>query len=253
MLAVHGGHANLRAHGSLGYRYRNYAVQVVVFAREEGVLFHVQHYVQISGWAAKGADFARSGKANSRSVFDARGDLRVYGSLAQNAAFAFAFWARIGDDAACALAGGTGASDAEESLLIADLTVAVAGAASGGALPWRRTGAATVFAGLVAANRNLGLRAEERLLKLEGQVLAEIGAALNPVAAAATGATAEHVAEAEEFTEDVALSEANRNPDARAFAALMRRIREVDSNAHTVIMMQVENEVGVTPQGGDRS
>ncbi|MGD0872710.1 MAG: DUF5597 domain-containing protein [Bryobacteraceae bacterium] len=47
--------------------------------------------------------------------------------------------------------------------------------------------------------------------------------------------------------------EANRNADARAFAALMRRIREVDSDAHTVIMMQVENEVGVIPDARDHS
>ena len=38
--------------------------------------------------------------------------------------------------------------------------------------------------------------------------------------------------------------EANWKADARAFAALMRHIREVDGEAHTVIMMQVENEVG---------
>ena len=41
------------------------------------------------------------------------------------------------------------------------------------------------------------------------------------------------------------LSDVNRDADARAFAALMRHIREVDGDAHTVIMMQVENEVGV--------
>jgi len=40
-------------------------------------------------------------------------------------------------------------------------------------------------------------------------------------------------------------SEANRNADAKAFAAVMRHIREVDSVAHTVIAIQVENEVGV--------
>ncbi len=40
-------------------------------------------------------------------------------------------------------------------------------------------------------------------------------------------------------------SEANREADARAFAALMRHLREVDGTKHTVIMMQVENEVGV--------
>ena len=38
--------------------------------------------------------------------------------------------------------------------------------------------------------------------------------------------------------------EANWKADANAFAATMRHIREVDGEAHTVIMMQVENEVG---------
>jgi beta-galactosidase GanA len=47
--------------------------------------------------------------------------------------------------------------------------------------------------------------------------------------------------------------DANRIADARAFAALMRRIKEVDSDAHTVIMVQVENEVGVIPDARDHS
>jgi len=41
--------------------------------------------------------------------------------------------------------------------------------------------------------------------------------------------------------------------DARAFAALMRNIREVDGEVHTVLMMQVENEVGVLGDSRDRS
>jgi beta-galactosidase GanA len=49
------------------------------------------------------------------------------------------------------------------------------------------------------------------------------------------------------------LSQANREADARAFAALMRRIREVDGDIHTVILMQVENEVGVIPDARDYS
>jgi len=40
------------------------------------------------------------------------------------------------------------------------------------------------------------------------------------------------------------LSRANRDADAKAFAAVMRHIREVDTT-HTVIAMQLENEVGV--------
>jgi len=50
-----------------------------------------------------------------------------------------------------------------------------------------------------------------------------------------------------------AFSEANRDADARAFAAFMRRIREVDGDAHTVIMVQVENEVGMIPDARDHS
>jgi hypothetical protein len=49
------------------------------------------------------------------------------------------------------------------------------------------------------------------------------------------------------------LSDTNRDADARAFAALMKHIREVDGDAHTVIMMQVENEVGVLGVSRDRS
>ena len=41
--------------------------------------------------------------------------------------------------------------------------------------------------------------------------------------------------------------------DARAFAAVMRHIREVDRSAHTVLMMQVENEVGVLGDSRDRT
>ncbi|MBP7571733.1 MAG: DUF5597 domain-containing protein [Acidobacteria bacterium] len=46
---------------------------------------------------------------------------------------------------------------------------------------------------------------------------------------------------------------ANRDADARAFAALMRHLREVDGGRHTVIMVQVENEIGMIPEARDRS
>ena len=49
------------------------------------------------------------------------------------------------------------------------------------------------------------------------------------------------------------LRNANRDADARAFAALMKHIREVDGDSHTVIMMQVENEVGVLGVSRDHS
>jgi len=48
-------------------------------------------------------------------------------------------------------------------------------------------------------------------------------------------------------------SDATRDADARAFAAVMQHIREIDSRNHTVIMMQVENEVGVLGDARDHS
>jgi hypothetical protein len=47
--------------------------------------------------------------------------------------------------------------------------------------------------------------------------------------------------------------DATRDADARAFAALMRHIKEVDGRDRTVIMVQVENEVGVLGDSRDRS
>jgi beta-galactosidase GanA len=48
-------------------------------------------------------------------------------------------------------------------------------------------------------------------------------------------------------------SAASRDADAKAFAALMRHLREVDGKIHTVVMIQVENEVGVLRDSRDRS
>jgi len=48
-------------------------------------------------------------------------------------------------------------------------------------------------------------------------------------------------------------SDANRDADARAFAALMKHIKEVDSQQHTVIMVQLQNEVGMHGDSRDRS
>jgi len=46
-------------------------------------------------------------------------------------------------------------------------------------------------------------------------------------------------------------SDENRNMDTRAFAALMKYIRTVDGTNHTVIMVQVENEIGMIPDARD--
>jgi beta-galactosidase GanA len=49
------------------------------------------------------------------------------------------------------------------------------------------------------------------------------------------------------------LSDNNLQADVRAFQALMKHIREFDGNDHTVIMVQVENELGMMPSARDYS
>jgi hypothetical protein len=48
-------------------------------------------------------------------------------------------------------------------------------------------------------------------------------------------------------------SKAVRDADATAFAKLMGHLRSVDGDRHTVLMVQVENEVGVIPESRDHS
>jgi beta-galactosidase GanA len=48
-------------------------------------------------------------------------------------------------------------------------------------------------------------------------------------------------------------STTNRDADARAFSALMKHIRAIDGSEHTVVMVQVENEIGMIPSARDHS
>jgi hypothetical protein len=49
------------------------------------------------------------------------------------------------------------------------------------------------------------------------------------------------------------LSDTNKDADGKAFAALMRHIKEIDSRERTIIMMQIENKPGLAGQTRDRS
>ena len=50
-----------------------------------------------------------------------------------------------------------------------------------------------------------------------------------------------------------ALSQNNLNADTAAFVALMKHLRAIDAAQHTVLMIQVENEIGMIPKARDFS
>ena len=177
-------------------------MQVVTFTLEKRMFLNVQHDVEIAGGAAMCAGLAQPGEADACSILDSGGNLCVHCPLAQHAAFAFALGTRIGDDAACALARGTGASHAEESLLVANLAAPATGSAGDGSLAGSRTRAAAVLAGLVAANRNVGLHTKSGFFEFERDIFTQVGTALGSGAPA--GAAPEKVSETEKVPEDLA-------------------------------------------------
>src|SRR5208337_4997944 len=138
--------------------------------------------IQIARRPAKRARFAESGKANARAVLDSRGHLRFDHTLAQQAAFASALRARIGDYAARTLAGWASARDAKEALLIAHLAASVARLTMDRGFAGRCAGTAARVARLMAANTHLPLGAEHRFAKFQMQVFTQIGPALGAAA-----------------------------------------------------------------------
>jgi hypothetical protein len=106
-------------------------MEVIALARKERMILHVKNNVEVACRPAKLADFSCSREADPGSVFDSGGNLGVDGPLAQDSALASALGTRIGNDTTRTLACRARAGDAEETLLIADLSAAAAGSAGG--------------------------------------------------------------------------------------------------------------------------
>jgi hypothetical protein len=202
VFSLHRRNHNFGAERGLRKRDWNHAVQVVAFALEEGVLFNVQDNIQIARRSAESARFAEAAETNARAVFHSRGNLGLDHALAQHASFAFALRARVGDDAARALAGGAGSRNAEEALLIAHLATSIARPAGNGSFAWRGSASAARVAGFMAADVHVLFGAKHRLVKFQMQVFAQVGSTLS--AAAATPSLAEHVAKTKDVAKNVA-------------------------------------------------
>ena len=213
MLAFEGGDANLGPERGLAERNWNHAVQIGAFALKERVLFDVQDHIKITRRPTESSGFTQASETDAGAVFHTRGNLGLDRSVPQNPPLSLALGARIGDDAANALTGGTRAGHTEESLLVAHLSASRAGAASDRSLT--RTGARTaaIFAGLMAADGNLGVLAEDRLLELQRDVLPQVRTTLGP--SAPTRTSAKKITETEEVSENLAEVVKDRGIDAR--------------------------------------
>ena len=147
-------------------------MQVVAFALEERMLLDVKHNIQVTRRTAELSNFAGAAKADTSSVLDSGRDFSVDAALAEQPAFAFTLRAGIGDHAARALARGTGAGDAEEPLLVANLAAAIAGAARRRPFAGSGSRAPAVLTGFMAADGDARLGSEVRFFEFECQIFA---------------------------------------------------------------------------------
>ncbi len=201
LVAAQGGDGDFRAQRGLHEGNGNDAAEVIAFALEKLVLFHMQNNVKVAGLATKGAGFTKAAEADAGAVFDSGGNFGFDGALAKKSALAAALRAWIGDDLTQTLASGTGAGDAEKALLMADLAMAVAGAAGDGRFSRRCAGSATGFASFMTADIDGFFDAEDGFLEFQLQIFAQVGSALNAATLLATAA-AEQV-EAKEVAKDI--------------------------------------------------
>src|ERR1700679_2892422 len=170
---------------------------MAALALEDGVLADPHLDVQVSGRPAVAARLSLAIQANSVPGIDPGGHRDGQALLLAHAALAKTGIAGIADDLASALAPRAGLLDREYGLLHAHLPLAVTGIAGlrGGPL-----GAPRALAGLALRQRgnlDFGFGAEHRLLEIELEFVAQIGAAkhLGAASLAAGENVAEHLAE----------------------------------------------------------
>src|SRR5271157_2420651 len=203
VVAIESWHADLSAERGLRKRNRHHAVQILALALEEGMLFGVQHHVEIAGGAAVKSRLAFAGVQNASAFLNARRHVHLHRTLACDASMTFALVAGMDDQLARALAGAACPRDGEEALLIAHLSAAATSSAIDGRLAGRCAASFALVALFHPADLHLLANTEDGFLEFEGEIFAQIGATLCARAPATASLPAEHVAESEEVAEDV--------------------------------------------------
>src|SRR5208282_2298809 len=175
------------------------AMQVAVFALEHRMGPHIDDNVKIALGATVQSRLALACEANAIVLVDAGRNFHRQRLVALGAPGAAAVGAGIGNDLAGAVALRAGLLDGKETLRHPHLALAVAGGTGLGLGPRLSPGAMAGRALLHGRNADLGLGAARRFFQREFQVVAQIGAAVHAVAAAApTGARV-----AEDLSENV--------------------------------------------------
>ena len=162
------------------------AIEVIVFTMEGRVVVDVDDDVEVARRAAGGAVLPLAIEAKPLAGRDPRGNLRGDLALAPDASRAAARLAGFADDLAAPAARRTRARHREEALLVAQLTRALALGAHFRRAARGRAGAPAGLAGFLARNLDGGFGPGKGLFERNLEVVAQVGSALRPAAAAAS-------------------------------------------------------------------
>src|SRR5437660_230862 len=126
MVSLQRGDFDFAAKSCLRKRNGNHAMEVGSFTLEEGMLFHMQHDVEIAGRPTEITSFSQTGVADASAVFHPGGNLGLDLTLFEYAAFPPAFGAGIRYHSTGTLTRAAGAGNTEKTLLIAHLAPSTA-------------------------------------------------------------------------------------------------------------------------------
>src|SRR5262249_6374289 len=149
---------------------------VIAFPLKKRMRLDVQYDKEISGRAAAPAGLAVAHRPQARVGVDPGRDLKFDASGFLGATCTVALTTRLVDTPPGALATRTRLGDAENAPRRHDLAATVAGLADLPGRAFLRTGTAAALAGFRLGHRNFPLAAVGRLLELEFQIVAQIGA-----------------------------------------------------------------------------
>ena len=201
------GNGLLHAQGRLGHIQRQGIEQVVLLPVKKGVGLHRYLNIQVARRPALTAGVALAGQAHRHSVLNAGGDVDQGRPAAPFHPAAAAVGARGFNNAAPALAGGTGGNLGEltEQAALGAPHLPLA-AASGAGIDRRARFAAVagaVVADFDAGNGHFPGHAKGRFLESKGQLLLEVAAALRPPGPAAAGIAEKGVENIPETAENI--------------------------------------------------
>src|SRR5882757_2407843 len=193
-------HLNLVTQRKLGEGNENDTVKVIAIAFEELVCFYRQYNVEIALRPTRTPRVAFTLIANAGSIFDASRHADADGMAAVSKPGTIALQTRMGNHLPRPVADRTSASNGEKTLLVTNLSAAIALLTGLGPATGRRPGSPALGAHLSAADLDFCLLAESSFFKLQREIVANVAAALYP-SIATVAAHVEHLPE--EVSEDI--------------------------------------------------